>query len=100
MLKLKNFLVLNINMNINITDGIIKKYAIALIVMLIVISPAIGYFLYTSWWGTYDDSLQDVTVDIYSKGILDTARALSILTMITFIMMIIFVLLVGTYLNN
>ena len=52
MLKLKNFLVLNINMDINITDGIIKKYAIALIVMLIVISPAIGYFLYTSWWGT------------------------------------------------
>ena len=87
-------------MEINITDDVIKKYAIALIVVLIIISPGIGYFIYTTWWGTFDDTLQDVTVDIYSQGVLDTARALSILTMIAYVMTIIFVLLVGYYFKN
>jgi len=82
-----------------INESVIKNYAIALIVVLIFIAPGIAYFLYSTWWASYNEQLQDINVDVYNIGLLDTAKAMSVLTLAAYMMTIIFVLLVGMYTN-
>jgi ABC-type uncharacterized transport system permease subunit len=78
-----------------INDSVIKNYAIALTVVLIFVAPGIAYFLYSTWWASYNEQLQDINVDVYNIGLLDTAKAMSVLTLIAYMMTIIFILLVG-----